>query len=223
MFPASRFALPAALSLSLSSLAVSAALADGTAAPAPQPAARLRPWTETLPPSLGERFTQLLQREAKGHMDLASIRPVSAAPAAGADPVAPAESGSDPRVQSMLTRALRGVLDEELATLAQRAPFASLLRLGSGRSGAIGTDAAAGDPVRQRFDATLGMRLDAHPRLQLRTSLGAFSGTVEVPILDPELRVGVERSLGPAGRASLHAGAGGAHGDWATLSFSFGF
>lgn len=219
MFPASRLALPAALSLSLSSLAVSAVLADGTpstVSPAvPGPAgSRPRPWTEIAPPSFGEKFTQLLQREAKKHMDLAFVPPPSASPVP--DPL----SGSDPRVQRILTRALRGAFDEQLEALTERAPFTSFLHRGSPDADTPGTAAAA---TPKPFDASLGMRLDAHPRLQLRTTFGGFSGTVEVPVLDPELRVGVERSLGPAGRASLRAGTGGGRGDWAALSFSFGF
>jgi hypothetical protein len=215
MFPASRFALPAALSVSLSSLAVSAALADGTAATTPPPAGHphVRSWKEALPPSFGERFSQLLQREAKGHMDLAVVPPASAAPG-------PPESGSDPRVQRILTRALRGVIEEQLGSLEQHAPLAGFLRV---ETTTAGMAPVGGDPVPRRFDAGFGLRLDAHPRLQLRTSVGALSGIVEVPLVDPELRVGVEGPLGSAGRASLHAGAGGAHGDWATLSFSFGF
>jgi hypothetical protein len=252
MFTASRFALPAALSLSLSSLAVSTVLADGTSA-APQPAPRaagdvaaavptvphLRAWSDVVPPTFGEKFTQLLEREAKGHMDLAAVPPPSAAAGTEATASTPIDGGSDRRVRSILTRALRGVLDEELATLTQNAPFAMFLRRGDGRediAAAATLDSSPGrrmpgaspgapadDPAAGRFDASFGVRLDAHPRLQLRTRFGAFSGVVEVPVLDPELRVGLERSIGPAGRAQLRAGAGGARGDWASLNFAFGF
>jgi hypothetical protein len=241
MSSASRFALPAALSLSLSSLAVTALLAEGAPATPQTPAVtvgdslaaapgpRLRPWTETLPPSFGEKFAQRLRREAQGHMDLAAVPPPSAAPGESSPGGLPIDSGSDRRVQRILTRALRGALDEELGALTQRAPFATFLRKGSGRDSLeeTATGLLSGttpdDPKARRFDASLGVRIDAHPRLQLRTRFGSFSGIVEVPVLDPELRVGLERPLGSAGRAALRAGAGGERGDWASLNFAFGF
>jgi hypothetical protein len=190
------------------------------------------------PPTFGERFTLRLEREAKGHMDLAAVPPPSAATGTEATGSPPIDGGSDRRVRRILTRALRGAFDEELATLTQSAPFATLLRRGAGRADAaaaapdsspdrttpgVATSAPADDPAARRFDASFGVRLDAHPRLQLRTRFGSFSGLVEVPVLDPELRVGLERPIGPAGRAQLRAGAGGGRGDWASLSFAFGF
>jgi hypothetical protein len=235
MFTASRFALPAALSLSLSSLAVSTLLADGTSAtPPPAPGAagdavavptgpHLRSWSDIVRPTFGEKFTRRLEREAQGHLDLAAVPPPSAAPGMEATASLPMDGGSDRRVQRILTRALRGVLDEELATLTQSAPFATFLRRGAGREEVAAAATPAADPAARPFDASFGVRLDAHPRLQFRTRFGSFSGVVEVPVVNPELRVGLERPIGPAGRAQLRAGAGGGRGDWASLSFAFGF
>jgi hypothetical protein len=212
--------------------------AAGDAAAAVPTGPHLRAWSDMVPATFGEKLTQHLEREAKGHMDLAAVPPPSATPGTEATASTPIDGGSDRRVQRILTRALRGVLNEELATLTLSAPFATFLRRGAGREEVAATatpDLApdrtipgaspgpADDPAARRFDASFGVRLDAHPRLQLRTRFGSFSGVVEVPVLDPELRLGLEHPMGPAGRAQLRAGAGGDRGDWASLDFAFGF
>lgn len=73
------------------------------------------------------------------------------------------------------------------------------------------------------FDAGVGLRIGAHPRLVLRAEARGLKGRIEVPILDEPLRLSIERDLGSRGRAVLTGGLDGGAGDWATLALNFSF
>jgi len=179
------------------------------------------------------RLDDRLRREARRFPDLTA--PLGAA---APDLDVEADDGTlaarGRRVQRLLTRAVRGALDDQISERARESgALAGLFRLFDARDG--GKDPAAGETFRIGAAAIAGaggpapsgttfrLRLDAHPRLQLRTRLGALTGSVEVPVLDPELRFGLERPLGSRGRAALSGRHSGDRGDWASLALSFSF
>ncbi|HET8946425.1 MAG TPA: hypothetical protein VFQ07_05540 [Candidatus Polarisedimenticolia bacterium] len=178
------------------------------------------------------RLDDRLRREARRFPDLTGprIEPGPIAPAE-ADDGTRAERGR--RVERLLMRAIRGALDDQISERARESgSLSGLFRLidarddaktetagGSARRGADAGAAVTPDPPATSFR----LRLDAHPRLQWRAHLGAFTGSVEVPVLDPELRFGLERPLGSSGRAALSGGHSSDRGGWASLALNFSF
>jgi hypothetical protein len=180
------------------------------------------------------RLDERLRREARRFPDLTAPRdePV-------ADPDSDADDGTRAargrRVERLLTRAIRGALDDQISERARESgALSGLFRLFDARGGEglatresarPGTAAAAGAVASAPGlpATTFRVRLDAHPRLQWRARVGAFTGSVEVPMLDPELRFGLERPLGSCGRAALSGGHSSDRGDWASLALNFSF
>ncbi|HYV19061.1 MAG TPA: hypothetical protein VFC25_08530 [Verrucomicrobiae bacterium] len=178
------------------------------------------------------RLDDRLRREARRFPDLTGPRG-----APGPDLETEADEGTRAargrRVERLLTRAIRGALDDQISERARESgALAGLFRLldgredakpegasASGRLAAGAGTAAAPEPSSMSFR----VRLDAHPRLQWRTRVGAFTGSVEVPVLDPELRFGLEHPLGSSGRAALAGGHSSDRGGWASLALNFSF
>ena len=180
--------------------------------------------------SLPVRLDERLRREALRFTDLST--PAAATPVPDPAPEEDEESRAarSRRVERLLTRAVRGALDDHLTELARSSPaFEGLFRFLDARDGApvSGTGASPAPQGAQgtakRFDADLRVKLDAHPRLQMRARLGAVTGSIEIPVLDPELRVGLDRPLGTRGRAALQGGWSQDRGEWASVAVSFSF
>jgi len=206
------------------------------ASPSPAPGALLfSPSTGSFETSLRRRLEDEARRQKLG-FDM----PFFVAPGDDPDPLEP-ERGR--RVERTILRALRGAIDERLEDAARGstslAPlFQWIDGRDDGRPGRAGGVQAAPRPesaALSRADApssaapqgvgdlTLRFRLDAHPRLLLGARLGAVSGRIEVPVLDREVRLSLERPLGEHGRASIRGGRSAEDGDWADLSLHFSF
>lgn len=223
---------------------LAAALVCAALAPAAQAADGDRPHGPLRPPppagpgwkdgvSLSLRLDERLRREASRFPDLAAPAPE---PLADPDLEADEESRATRarRVERLLTRAIRGALDDHLSDLARTSPaFEGLFRVLDARDPRAddvsrrppllpSAQAAAAGPAR-RFEAAFRIRIDAHPRLQLRARMGTVTGSIEIPVLDPEVRIGLERPLGARGRAALQGGWSDARGDWAALALSYSF
>lgn len=226
------FARPFAAAALLAGFATSLAQADPGAHP---PGARAEgpriDWSTRIG-SFDLRLDDRLRREARRFPDLTG-------PRVETGPIAPAEADDGTRaergrrVERLLTRAIRGALDDQISERARESgALSGLFRLldgrdeartetaaGSGRLAAGAGTATAPEPSAMSFR----VRLDAHPRLQWRTRVGAFTGSVEVPVLDPELRFGLEHPIGSAGRAALSGGHSSDRGGWASLALNFSF
>jgi len=196
--------------------------AEATGAPA---------WRET-GVSLPVRFDERLKREALRYTDLAAPRALS--PLADQDFEDDEESRAarSRRVERLLTRAIRRALDDHLSDLARTSPaFEGLFRVLDARE----ADTARREPAAmphggatsaapaRGFEADVRVKIDAHPRLQMRARMGAVTGSIEIPVLDPEVRVGLERPLGTRGRAALQGGWSDGRGEWAAVALSFSF
>lgn len=143
------------------------------------------------------------------------------------------------QAERIVTRSARRTLDLELERLARRS-----LGLGAtldffGRVSAQGVhheapatqrmsggDAAAarqkiGRP--DRVTGGIGLRLDAHPALVLRTTLFGIQGRLDVPARNEPYRLSIDSPAGPRGRAVLTSGRARDGRGWATLTFNFRF
>lgn len=184
---------------------------------------------QTLDPSA--TFESRLDREARrrGALGIAALDP---------DDDVAAKGRSD-SAQRIFTRALRGLVNDEAESMARGMPgFGDALRWidgfgvhasggASSRTAApsaedlagagmvAGAFAAPGRP--SPFDASLRMRVDAHPRVELRARAGTLTGLIEVPLLEHEIRFGLEEPLGRFGKAAIRGGRNPDQGDWADL------
>jgi hypothetical protein len=207
------------------------------AGPEPAPPAARRnadpgAWKERVE-SFPLRLDERLRREARRFPDLtaAPVDPAVLEQDTGPDEGTRAARGR--RVERLLTRAIRGALDDHLTDRARESgTLPGLFRLLDARDD--DKDAAGAGPLLRRgvdteavgnggSRTTFRLRLDAHPRLQVRARMGPVTGSIEVPVLDPELRFGLERPLGARGRAALSGGHSDERGGWASLALSFGF
>jgi hypothetical protein len=117
--------------------------------------------------------------------------------------------------EQILARALHRSLDEQIEQVARTswglAPaFDWLEDFGHGKRGvssgpAAPAASATGTPMNGGFDGSVGVRIGAHPRLVLRGAFRGFRARIDVPVLEDEIRLAVERPLGPHGRAALTA------------------
>jgi hypothetical protein len=205
-----------------------AAEPDRAASPRPSRAAGAADWKDpsvSLPVRLDER----LRREALRFTDL-SAPAASPLPGVAAEEDEEGRAARSRRVERLLTRAVRGALDDHLTEMARSSPaFERLFRVIDARdgdpmrgSGTFPAPQGAREPA-NRFDADVRLRIDAHPRLQMRARLGAITGSIEIPVLDPEVRLGLERPLGARGRAALQGGWSDGRGEWASVALSFSF
>jgi hypothetical protein len=183
-------------------------------------------------------FESRLDREARrrGAIPLALLDPDD-------DTAARGRSESAERI---FTRALRGLLDDQAESLAREMPgFGDAMRWldgfgvhASGRAPARATAprtiedlsgagvVASGVAAPERpapFDASLRMRVDAHPRVELRARAGSLTGVIEVPLLERDVRFGLEQPLGRFGKAAIHGGRSVDQGDWADLMVGIRF
>jgi hypothetical protein len=134
--------------------------------------------------------------------------------------------------ERLLKRSLRNTLEDRLEQAARTLPFFEKVLGRGGMSGpSTNSFGRAANPMgpalrsesQGAVSASLGFRLDAHPRLQIRTRVLSMTGLLEVPVLDREIRLSLDQPLGRHGRASLRGGASADGNDWATLSFSLQF
>jgi hypothetical protein len=182
-------------------------------------------------PDPSTSFESRLDREARrrGAFSLAALDPD--------DDVA--ARGRSESAEKIFTRALRGLVDDQAESLARGMPgFGDALRWldgfgvhASGRGPSpsavpraedlAGSGAGAGvtaAPERPApFDASLRMRVDAHPRVELRARAGSLTGVIEVPLLEHDVRFGLEQPLGRFGKAAIRGGRSADQGDWADL------
>jgi hypothetical protein len=188
-------------------------------------------------PNPSATFESRLDREARrrGALAIATLDPDDDA----------AARGRSESAQKIFTRALRGLVDDQAESLARgmpgfgdalrwldgfgvhaagRAPFRAAAPhaedLAGAGSGAAANVAPAGPSP---FDASLRMRVDAHPRVELRARAGTLTGLIEVPLLDHEIRFGLEEPLGRFGKAAIRGGRSADQGDWADLVIGIRF
>ena len=205
------------------------------------PSPGLRRWIATLPLVLALALVPVrsedggLMRRMIREADRVGRRDAGTpAPAAG-DDITLSDQRSR-QAERIVTRAVRGLVCERIEDLARSsAGLSQFLRRLSVTSGASpapieGSPASlspgAGpraDRAREPASASLGLRVDAHPRLVVRGRIGTLSGALEMPLLERELRLSVEQSLGNHGRAVLRGGRSEDRGDWATVGFSLQF
>jgi hypothetical protein len=180
-------------------------------------------------PDASASFESRLDREARrrGAISFAALDPD--------DDVA--ARGRSESAEIIFTRALRGLVDDQAESLARGMPgFGDALRwldgFGVRTSGRVPSPAAApraedltgsgagatAAPERPApFDASLRMRVDAHPRVELRARAGTLTGVIEVPLLEHDVRFGIEQPLGRFGKAAIRGGHSADQGDWADL------
>jgi hypothetical protein len=144
------------------------------------------------------------------------------------------------QAERIMTRAVRGLVCDRIEDLARSSTglsqFLRRLSISSFAGPAPIEESAAplspgADPRavrgpdrgRDPATASMALRLDAHPRLVVRGRIGTLSGTVEMPLLDRDLRLSVEQTFGHSGRAVLRGGRSEDRGDWATVGFSLQF
>jgi hypothetical protein len=144
------------------------------------------------------------------------------------------------RAERIVTRAFNRTLDERLDHLARTSlGLSGLLAwmddvgeawpgLGDAPSAAGGSP--RGDPTGARrsgdaaaFRANLVLKLDARPRLVLRTSFLGIRGRIEAAPSDEPIRLNFERALGPRSHAALRGGVARDGRDWATFTLNFSF
>jgi hypothetical protein len=197
------------------------------------------------PGILEQTLRRRLEQEARKQR-LALDMPFAGRPGVEIDDPDPSDGR---RVERTILRALRRTLDERLEEAARSssalAPFfrwidrrdagvpswsttdAAVPHLESAAALAS-TPAAAGPletgPASGRVgDLSLRFRLDAHPRLVVGGRLGALTGRIEVPLLERELRLSLDRPVGAHGRASFRGGHAADRGSWADLALHFRF
>jgi hypothetical protein len=182
-------------------------------------------------PDPSPTFESRLDREARrrGPFTLAALDPDDDA----------ATRGRSESAEKIFTRALRGLVDDQAESLARGMPgLGDTLRWldgfgvhASGRgpsraaaprpedlAGPGASSLATAAPERPApFDASLRMRVDAHPRVELRARAGTLTGVIEVPLLERDVRFGLEQPLGRFGKAAIRGGRSADQGDWADL------
>lgn len=138
----------------------------------------------------------------------------------------------------IVTRSVRRALDLEIERLARTSlglgPTIDLLGHLSSRG--VRPHPPAGDSSRpghvpsppsgagaDRRRGSIGMRLDAHPALVMRSDFLRFAGRIEVPVRNEPVRLSLECPVGPKGRAVLSSGMPRDGQGWATLTFNFSF
>jgi len=156
----------------------------------------------------------------------------------GSENVFPSDRRSD-EAERIVTRSARRTLDLELERLAQRS-----LGLGATldffrRVSAQGThpeplsvhEPPGGGPgsFRQetgrsdRVTGRIGLRLDAHPALVIRTTFFGIQSRLEMPARHEPIRLSIECPFGPRGRAAVTSGVSRDGQGWATLTLHFRF
>jgi len=139
----------------------------------------------------------------------------------------------------IVTRAVRRALDVEIERVARTSlglgPTIDLLGhlasrgprsrppAGNASSQAAGDLPAASGGAAGRWRGGIGMRLDAHPALVMRTDSLRFAGRLELPVRNEPIRLSLECPVGPRGRAVLSSGLPRDGRGWATATISFSF
>jgi len=179
--------------------------------------------------SFGDRLMARMEREARRRANetLLTIIPDDGAP----DSVLEEERAY--HAERIIGRALNRSLDEQLEQVARTAwglapAFDWLQDFGHGKrsTGRESTNSAnqsTGPRAAHGFDGSVGVKIGAHPRLVLRGVFRGLSGRIDVPILEDEIRVSVERPLGLHGRAALVGAFPRGEPGRAFLSFNFSF
>ncbi|MBI1951336.1 MAG: hypothetical protein HYS34_08240 [Acidobacteria bacterium] len=139
----------------------------------------------------------------------------------------------------IVTRAVRRALDVEIERVARASlglgPTIDLLGHFSSRgtrsrppagNGASLMDAdpsATSGGAAGRWRSDIGMRLDAHPALVIRTHSPRVAGRLELPVRNEPIRLSLECPIGPRGRAVLSSGLPRDGQGWATATIRFSF
>ena len=135
------------------------------------------------------------------------------------------------QAERILKRSVRGVIGDRLEPLLRSLPaFESLLKPRdlsiAGAEREPPPVAGAGPstaPPASAVSGSLGFRLDAHPRLLFRGRFHDVRGVLELPLLDREIRLSVDRPIGSLGTATLRGGVSGERGEWVTVSIDLRF
>lgn len=189
-------------------------------------------------PGLSERLIAGMQREARRYR-FESLH------AGGVIPDIDDSSIEEQRArqaQRIISRGFKRTLDDRLEEVARGTPglaqvlqsLDNLVRFRAGTGGArapeagpCGAGGGATGNCGARADrppgASLGLKLDAHPRIILSARFLGTTGRIEVPILDRSVRLAFDHALGARGRAVLAGGWSPEGQDWATLNFGLRF
>ncbi len=179
--------------------------------------------------NFGDRLMARMEREARRstHESLLTITDQDDAP----DSVLEGERAG--HAERIIGRAMHRSLDDQMEQVARTAwglgPVIDWMEdLGRGRGSRSQESAGApfptaGSPATRGFDGSVGVRIGAHPRVVLRGVFGGLSGRIDVPLLEDEIRVSLERPIGPHGRAAVVGTFQRGEPGQAYLSFNFGF
>ncbi len=185
---------------------------------------------EFSPTGVSQRLLTRMQHEARRYRTGRVFDP--------SDTIDPIDSVAEEQrareAERILTRSFNRTLDDQVeqalrTTLGLGGLFDFVEDLGAVgfRSRFPGPAAGAGEGPRAasdaRFQGSVGLKIDAHPRVVFRTEFFRIHGRVEVPILDEPLRLSFERPLGARSRAALTGGLARHGQDWAALTLSIGF
>jgi hypothetical protein len=200
---------------------------DGAVLP---PRARHDLVKEFSPSGVAQRLLTRMQHEARRYRTEGAFDP--------SDAIAPIDSVAEEQrareAERILTRSFNRTLDDQVeqalrTTFGLGSVFDFVEDLGAAKlrsrrsERAGGAPEGSGSPPRARFQGSMGLKIDAHPRVVFRTEFFRIQGRVEVPILGDPLRLSLERPLGARSRAALTAGLARDGRDWAALSLRIGF
>jgi len=185
------------------------------------------------------RLLSRMKREAQRYRrENVSIAP-SVAPRPFDDLDSIASDRRSEEAARIVTRSARRTLDLELERLARRSLglgatldfFGRVSARGSRQDApaALGTPGGdAGGSRREtgrpdRVTGSIGLRVDAHPALVLRTTFFGIQGRLDLPARHEPFRLSIEGPAGLRGRAVLTSGVPRDGRVWATLTFNFRF
>ncbi len=205
--------------------------------------------TSTITPRLGASFDaggfagrllSRMKREAQRYRrENVSIAPSVVTPRPFDELDSIASDRRSEEAARIVTRSARRTLDLELERLARRSLglgatldfFGRVSARGSRQDApaALGTPGGdAGGSRREtgrpdRVTGSIGLRVDAHPALVLRTTFFGIQGRLDLPARHEPFRLSIEGPAGLRGRAVLTSGVPRDGRVWATLTFNFRF
>jgi hypothetical protein len=225
LFPVLAITLTADVTTTIA-IADPAAAVQATAATLPGVTLRSAGWIAVAAQAPAPDLAQLLEQRIE--LEAGRTAPRIVAASASDDNLASQDRSR--QAERIVRRGVRGALSTQVEMLARESSgLGGALRWIEDFGGRSSWRSAAPGPViadagtehglvqpatRDRFAAGAGLRLDAHPRVELRARAGSLTGTIDIPLLDHEIRVGLEQPLGRMGRATLRGGHSEERGDW---------